>query len=54
MPTPGWVGPRNIQEENEIQSMPEIQSRGREHRHTDSHIDLVAGHSLTEGHSGHR
>lgn len=54
MPTPGWVGPRNIQEENEIQSMPEIQSRGREHRHTDSHTDLVAGHSLTEGHSGHR
>lgn len=54
MPTPGWVGPRNIQQKKQIQSMPESQSRVREHGHTDSHTDLVAGHSLTEGHSGHR
>lgn len=54
MRTPGWGGLKGIQE-NQIQSMPEGQpGECGQDTQTDTHTDLVAGCSLTQGHSGHR
>ena len=56
-PFPDWEGQGDIQEENQIQSKPEGQSGGGEHRHTERHknrhTDLASAgraHSLTWGH----